>query len=70
MAANQQKIYHEINTIKCNLHFLQIEIISIRFTAFIGKNLVFNDHHKEVMLLPTKATRTIWCHNVMWVFSG
>ena len=35
--------------IKCNLNFPQIEIISIRFTSLVGKNLVFNDHHKEVM---------------------
>ena len=33
--------------IKCNLHFLQITIINIRFTSFIGKNLLSNDHHSK-----------------------
>ena len=34
--------------LKCNLHFLQI-MINIRFTSPIGKNLLFNGHHREVM---------------------
>ena len=39
--------------IKCNLHFLQITIINIRFTSLIGKNLLFNDHNREVKYVVT-----------------